>query len=519
DITGRKQAESRIREQAELLNQTSDAIMVADLEGRYTFWNAGAERITGWSAEEILGRSAEQTFLPDSESQLATARHSVMSTGAWHGELNLHHKLTRRPAVLDLRATLVRDDAGRPVARLSIGTDITEKKQLEEQFRRAQRLESIGMLAAGIAHDLNNILAPVLMAAPLLRRPTATPAELRTLATLEQSAERGAALVQQILGFARGAGSEQQLIQVPHIARDIADLITQTFPKSIVFEQHLPADVWSIQANPTQIHQLLLNFCINARDAMPSGGTLRLAARNCVLESASLPAAPGARPGVFLCVEVTDTGTGIPAEKLAQIWEPFYTTKSLGAGTGLGLFTCRGIVNTHRGFVEVRSAVGRGTSFHVYLPAVRAAVKKDYSTAPHLPRGQGELILVVDDEPAVRELATATLTRFGYETLTAVDGAEALEIFSRRSTEIRLVITDLDMPNLDGPALANVLGRLGSPVGILFISGGTAAQQGKLSLPPGANFLPKPFAIEDLLLRVSALLHPAAKTGPRIGLT
>ena len=504
DITARKESERRLREQAEALNKARDAIIVASLDGQITFWNEGAERIIGWTASEAVGKTAEELFGAQFLPQLTAAREAVAAQDAWQGELKLNHK-DGRPLVLDLRMTLIRDAAGRPKSRLSIGTDITEKKKLEEQFLRVQRLESIGMLAAGIAHDLNNVLTPILMAAPMLRVRAADPRDLRLLQTLEHSAERGAGLVRQILAFAHGTGGEPKLIQVKHLARDIVEMIQETFPKNIELEQHIPNDLWPISANPTQIHQVLLNLCVNARDAMPKGGTLSLSTVNRRLDEAQAAAIPGARPGAFVLLEVRDTGTGIPPEALAHIWEPFFTTKGEDKGTGLGLSTVRGIVENHRGFITLQTAAGTGTTFQVYLPAAETEDATAGSVHPFLPRGNGELILLVDDEVNNRDVTHATLARYGYRVLVAGNGTEAIALFVPRREEIRLVITDLNMPNLDGGALARILLRLKPDLRILAISGLVPKP---VDVP--ADFLAKPFKTEALLFKVHALLHPAA---------
>ena len=507
----RRKAEQRIREQADLLNRARDAIVVADRNDRITFWNQGAERLMGWTEAETLGRTVEEVFGLGASPRLLELRHMLAETGSWQGELKAIAK-PGNTVIMQTHSTLIRDEAGAPTARFHIITDITEKKQLQEQLLRVQRLESIGMLASGIAHDLNNVLTPILMAAPMLRQRATDPLDLRLLETLEHSAERGAALVRQILSFAHGTAGEPKLMQVKHLARDIIEMIEETFPKSIKLEQYFAADTRTIRANPTQIHQVLLNLCVNARDAMPQGGLLRLRTENCVLDATLAATIEGARPGTFVLIEVEDTGTGIPAEALKHIWEPFFTTKGEGKGTGLGLSTVRGIVETHRGFIGLQTRVGHGTTFSIYLPAAEVEEKAEGSPPlPKAPRGTGELILLVDDEANNRDVTRATLARHGYRVLVAANGTEAVALFVPRSEEIRLVISDLSMPNLDGAALARILQRLTPNVRILTISGlandtGKSAGAGG---PPGGNFLAKPFKAEALLRKVHALLHPA----------
>lgn len=508
DITERHAAEERIRQQADLLNQARDAIIVTDLKSCITFWNQGATRISGWTSEEVIGQRIEALLGTDFAEKIAATREAITSSEEWRGEIKLPSK-QGTPLVLDLRIALVRDKTGQPVARLSIGTDITEKKKMEDQFLRAQRLESVGMLAAGIAHDLNNVLAPILMAAPMLREHATDPGDLRMLGMLERSAERGAGLVRQILGFAHGIGGEPKLFQVKHLLRDVIGVITETFPKNIRLEEYVPPNLWPIVANPTQIHQVLINLCVNARDAMPQGGTLRLRGENCALDERAAAVIEGARPGAWLVLHVEDTGTGIPPETLARIWEPFFTTKEMGKGTGLGLSTVRGIVNTHLGFVSLQTTPGAGTTFRVYLPAAEGSTEGETVAAERAPRGNGELILIVDDEIHIRDLTVTTLSRYGYRVLAASDGTDAVALFAPRSQEIGLVITDLNMPNLDGQALACVLQRLNPDVKLLAMSGLTSSSHDTPTAASFAHaFLPKPFKTGALLTTVYRLLHP-----------
>ena len=330
------------------------------------------------------------------------------------------------------RLTLVRNEQGQPQSIFAIDTDITEKKQLETQYLRAQRLENIGALASGIAHDLNNVLAPILMGAPLLQEMVKDAKMRHLLKTMETSAQRGAAIVKQVLTFAHGVEGERVPLQPRHLFAEMEGLAAETFPKSIRVEFDAPADLWRVLGDVTQLHQVLLNLCINARDAMPGGGVLTLKAANVVLSREAAEKMPGAQPGSYVCLRITDTGTGIPPEIEAKIFEPFFTTKGVGKGTGLGLSTVRGIVRNHGGFIRVASKIGQGTTFELYLPATKAeqvAVKKD-SAAPW-PHALGEGILLVDDEAAVREVARQALMEFGYRVITAGRGVEALRIFQR----------------------------------------------------------------------------------------
>ncbi|HEY4989376.1 MAG TPA: ATP-binding protein [Opitutaceae bacterium] len=391
------------------------------------------------------------------------------------------------------------------------GNDPGAKKRLDEQHLRTQRLESIGMLASGIAHDLNNVLAPIILAAPILREHATNPEDQRMIASLEKSAERGVELVKQILTFAHGADNVPQLVDIKDLLQETLAATAETLPKNIIVAHNFPSNLWPIMADPTQIHQVLLNLCVNARDAMPSGGTLSISAENALLDEATARKIEGARPGAWIVLHVEDTGTGIPPEVLEHIWEPFFTTKGSGKGTGLGLSTVRSIVENHNGFVSLKTQAGRGTTFRVYLPVPEVPAKPIMSAVAPTKgeRGNGELVLVVDDEPQIRDITAAMLARNGYRVLTAGDGAEAVALFATRSGEIQVLITDLVMPNIDGAALANIAHHSNPAVKILAMSGlSSAGRNGKMERYGGA-FLFKPFKIKALLEAVNGLLHPA----------
>lgn len=509
-------AERRLREQADILNLASDTIIVVDGAQRVTFWNRGAERTFGPTAGQVAGRTLAEVFGADAEKEFEPGRSATLAGQPWHGELRLSDR-AGQPHIMETRLTPIRDEAGQLEGGLLIATDVSARKRIEEQFFRAQRLESIGMLAAGIAHDLNNVLAPILLAAPMLRDHATDPSDLRMISTLEKSAERGAGLVRQILGFAHGADGAHRLLQPKHLLRDAAGFMEETFPKTIEVDQSFPSDLWPVKGNPTQLHQVLLNLCVNARDAMPGGGTLTLRGENAVLDETAAAAIEGGLPGPFVVFHVQDTGTGIAPDVLARMWEPFYTTKASGKGTGLGLSTVRGIVESHGGFVSVHTIPGRGTTFRVHFPAAEFASGEPAGGTPVsvIARGMGELVLVVDDEPGIRNMAAAILARHGYRVLTAADGAEAIALFAPRSKEIRVVITDLSMPNLDGAALAGVVQRINPAVKIIAVSGHGVDADGELHAPPVSDaFIVKPFRPEVLLTTVHELLRAPPNPPP-----
>ncbi len=507
-------------QQLTALQKSEARLATAQTNAKLGSWEYDIRAGTGvWSAElyRLVGR--ESSLGPPSVAELLALIHPddrAAFERLYAPSLQVDHQLrgeyrlirpNRGVMWVEARSDVVRDAAGKRTRLTGTLQDITDKKQFEEQFLRAQRMENIGLLAAGIAHDFNNILTPVLMAAPMLRENVADSDRRKLLAAVEQSAERGAALVGQILAFAHGTGGSRALVHPHHILRELASMITETFPRDLRLEQRIAPDPWPVIANPTQLHQVLLNLCVNARDAMPAGGVLRLGLANCALDAAGAVAIPGGRAGNFVLIEVSDTGGGIRPEILAHIWEPFFTTKSPNKGTGLGLSTVRGIVSSHDGFCSVQSAPDTGTTFRVYLPAAETGqVAEPGSAHPFAHPGQDELLLVVDDEVNVREFACSTLARHGYHVLPAADGLEGAALFTLRQDEIRLVITDIHMPNLAGESLAQHVRRLKPATPLLVISGlvGVGDESARNF---GDAFLLKPFKPDALLVAVHKLLH------------
>jgi PAS domain S-box-containing protein len=471
DITERKAKEQKIREQAALLNIATDAIIVRDLDNRIQFWNQGAESIYGWSAQDAIGRQTSELLYADIPPEIEIAANAVRAQGIWQGEL---HKLTKagKAVIVESRWTLVRDEAGNPRSILSVDTDITEQKSLEQQFLRAQRLESLGSLASGIAHDLNNVLTPILGAAQLLplTLPNLDARNQRLLNMLVDSAKRGSSLVKQILTFARGADGERTTIQVRHILTEIISVARQTFPKSIEISLNLDsADLWLVSVDATQIHQVFMNLYVNARDAMPDGGRLMASAANIVIDATDPKPSLQLPMGSYIVITIADTGSGMTAAMLDRIFDPFFTTKD--TGTGLGLSTVLGIVKAHGGAIEVESAVGGGTSFKIYLPAIDSKEVEPPVLAAAQHDGKGQLVLVVDDEVAIREIAKESLEAYNYRVMLASDGIEAIAIYAQSHHSIEIVLIDMMMPNLDTRSTIETLQRINPQVQIIVMSG------------------------------------------------
>ena len=508
DITESKRAEEQLLEQARLLELTQDAIMVRGLDDRVQFWNRGAEALYGVPRTEAVGKKDSELFETDAAARDA-ATTAVCRTGEWHGEIRQSRR-SGEDLVVDARWTLVRDAEGTPRAILSVHTNITSRKKLEQQILHAQRMDAIGTLAAGVAHDLNNILAPIVMAAPLLRREQSAKEREPIVSMIESSAQRGADVVRQVVMFARGVEGKRIVLQPRHLLREVEKIARCTFPKSIFVHESTPRDLWTITGDATQLHQVLLNLCVNARDAMPNGGTLTLCAQNFDLDDSYVAMAPEGTPGPYVLLSITDTGVGIPPGVLERMFDPFFTTKQPGKGTGLGLSTALGIVKSHGGFIKVYTEFGCGTTFKVFLPAtvsVGEGATLSNQTAPSL--GNGELILLVDDEVAIREVGQAILTKHGYQVVTAEDGSEALAIYVQRSKEIQAVVTDLSMPFVDGVALARALKKLNPAVQIIACSGNASVTRiGELMSLDVKACLTKPFTSESLLHKLHEMLQP-----------
>jgi two-component system cell cycle sensor histidine kinase/response regulator CckA len=513
DITQRKQAEDRIREQAMLLDMASDAIFVRDLEGRIHFWNQGAERLYGWTAAEAAAGGVTKTLTEDIFSQ-AAAQAVLMEKGEWSGEIQ---RVTRDGSKLTVnsRWTLLRGAGSGPAKVLTIDTDITEKKRLQSQFLRTQRMEAIGTLATGMAHDLNNILAPVMMATEVLRWPLPPKEFDETITRIEGSVKRGAEIIKQVLAFGRGAEGKRALLAPRKLVDEIVTMIRQTFPKTVTVNREVAEDLWNVEGDRTQMQQVLLNLCVNARDAMSEGGTLTLDAANTRLGDPQPGQGPELKAGPYVVIRVADTGAGIPPEILDRIFDPFFTTKSHGKGTGLGLSTAIGIVKGHSGTITVTSEPGKGSVFKVFLPAFPGTCASDttFEAKPEsLPRGNGDMILMVDDESEILKANQKILERYNYRVLIAGDGAEGLAAFAHNRKSIKAIVTDIMMPQVDGLGLIRAVKKLDSDVPIIASSGlsrnlGQGSANPELEALRVDKFLMKPYTADVLLRTLNDVLR------------
>ena len=498
DITERKRNEGRFRL---LVDSNVQGVLFWNKNGQVTGSNDAFLSLVGQTRENLeAGRISWVTLTPPESADLdRRALEEIAATGTctpYEKEFMLPDG-SRVPVLIG--AAVFPDN---PEEGVAFVLDLTERKKLEKQFLRAQRMESIGTLAGGVAHDLNNILAPIMMSIAILQRTTDTPQTREILNTIEVSAKRGADIVRQVLSFARGVEGERVEIQPGHLLKDLEHIIKDTFPKDIRLQFSVPSDTWTVLCDPTQVHQVLLNLCVNARDAMPNGGSLAVDVTNCEFDEQYASMNLQARPGRYVNISVTDSGMGIPPGILDKIFEPFFTTKELHKGTGLGLSTVQAIVKSHGGIVNVYSELGKGTTFKVYLPATESSsgAKKNHAEKVSLPRGNGETILLVDDEASILTITGQTLQAFGYRVLTATNGAEAVALYAQHRQEIAVVLTDMMMPFMDGPTTIYAMLKINPEIKIVAASG-LAATGGttKAPAPSVKHFLTKPYTAEALL--------------------
>lgn len=502
DITERKLSEQKILFQASLLDQVKNSVIATDLEERIIYWNKYAEELYQWREEEVRGKNIIDVVVPEgSREAVEKMVKSMTETGHWEGDVPGKRKDGSTFPVYLVLSTL-KDEKGEIIGRIGVGADITEKKTLEMRLLRAQRLESIGTLAGGIAHDLNNILQPILLSIQLLKPGVTGKKYERILNVVESSAERGADLIRQVLSFARGVESVKQPLNVKYLISDVLKIMKETFPKSIAIKTYTDGETRSIVGDYTQLHQVILNICVNARDAMQAGGELAISTRNMSTAEDAAGKYYDLEPGEYVEITITDTGSGIEPENIDKIFDPFFTTKDLDKGTGLGLSTAYGIIKEHGGQIHVESILGKGSRFVVYLPVLPE--KEQQTPGPYdrdgIACGKGETILIVDDEAAVLDITRAILEEFGYKVITANNGYEALDIISDGKKKIDAAVVDMMMPMIGGKTVIRSF-RKKQP-GIKIISASGYQREHELIEMDDDQldaFLSKPFKAETLL--------------------
>lgn len=515
DITERKRAE----EERSLLTFRNQALIHALSEIVYewypitgkVFWEGDYTKILGYTPEEMGNDTTawESRIHPEDKEKIWT---EIEKATKAHHIFEMEYRFLHRDGKyrwMHDRAVLFVNTEGKLEHMYGVFRDITGRKKLEEQMLRNQRMESIGTIAGGIAHDLNNMLGPIVLAIDILHKKISDEESVRLLEMLRRTAHRGAALVKQILTFGRGTEGERTQLSLQQPIEELKKFVESTFPSNIEITTQVSKDLWTVNADPTQIHQVLLNLAVNARDAMPNGGIITINAENITLDSHYAAMAADTKPGLYVVISVSDSGTGIPPDIQQRIFEPFFTTKEAGKGTGLGLSTVYSILKSHGGFINLYSEVGRGTNFRLYFPAViEEEPTKNENVLPKSLEGRGECILLVEDEFVVREVSKVTLESNGYNVLLAADGIEAVSLFAQNGNTIDLIITDMDMPNMDGPTLIRTLQKMQPSLPFIGTSG--LADKAKLATIRELNarlFLSKPYTAEKLLTSIAEVLH------------
>jgi len=509
DITERRKEEQRFRQLSGAVEHSPVSVVITDTKGNIEYVNPKFTQVTGYTLEEAVGQNPRILKSGELSCEFYENLWNTITRGdEWHGEF---HNRKKNGELYWEAASIspITDEHGAITHFVAVKEDITERKRMDEQVLRSQRMESIGTLAGGVAHDLNNILAPIVMSAELLYKETDPGERRQIIGIIEACAKRGADIVQQVVTFARGMDGEHTIVQPRHLANDLETMMRETFPRLITIVNNMPRDLRPVTGDATQLHQVLLNLCINARDAMPHGGTLILTGQNVELDPTQALMMPEAEPGSYTVLEVKDTGMGIPKDIIGKIFDPFFTTKEVGKGTGLGLSTLIGIVKSHRGFVNVQSEVNRGSTFKVYLPAdTGAEAPPGQQNLPLIPAAAQETILVVEDETAIRNVTETVLTRNGYKVLTASNGAEAVAVYAAHSAEIKVVLTDVMMPMLDGINLSRVIKKM-NPDAKMIASTGQPAEvhQAELRDLGVVTLLQKPYSASKLLATLHKVIH------------
>ena len=513
DVTEQKRAEEALRESEKrfrsFMEHSPVAGWIVDAEGRFHYVSPGYYRMFKAKEPDLTGKLISEVIDPALAEEYLANNYTVLHE---HRALEAVEPAVRCDGTtgefMVVKFPMESPDGATWVG--GIAMDITERKRLEQQFLRAQRMESIGTLAGGIAHDLNNSLGPIIMSLDVLESKFPDPDSRELLDIIRTSAQHASNMVRQVLSFGRGVEGPRVEVQIRHLVQEIEKIVNDTFPKNIEVRTNAPRDLWTVVGDPTQLHQVLLNLCVNARDAMPGGGILTISAENISFDAHYAGLNLDAHPGDYVLIRVEDSGVGIPPDVIDKIFDPFFTTKGIGKGSGLGLSSSLGIVTSHDGFIRVQSEAGKGAEFQIHLPAqstAATAADEGAKSETIMPRGNGETILVVDDEPPVREITKKTLEAFGYRVILAADGADAVSIFGSRGGEIDAVLTDISMPIMDGPATIHVLRRMNPQLPIIATSGrATKEQLERIAGLHIDHILAKPSTATELLTEVKRAL-------------
>lgn len=489
----------KLQKQTLFLDKSSDIFLIVDTNWKFIYWNSSFAKVVG---EGIINRinelDARKIFFSLGK-KFDDIAQIVFEKGEWIGEISIL-KADLKEVITVSQFVLLRDSYGNPEAILIIAHDISEVKSLKSQVERATRMETIGALASGIAHDINNLLSPMVLGASMLKGQVKDPNELKVLTLIETNCKRASDILKNLLGYARAMPGHKFVINPKHIIREVLAMIEASFPKSITIKSNIPKNLWNIYADPTQLHEVILNMAINARDAMPEGGTLEIMAKNITLDEVMVSIEPKAKCGPYVVISIADTGTGMPPEIIDKIFDPFFTTKAPGVGTGLGLSTSKGIVEEHGGFIKVKSTVGKGSTFEVWLPARPEAKEVVEEKQKFIYHGNGETVLVIDDEIPVLETTKTVLEKNGYKVIPANGGIKAVGAIANNRSLIKAALCDIDMPQMDGVSTIQALLVYEPALPIIVMTGLLSpAQESKIQKVKYYTLVKKPFSTEEIL--------------------
>jgi PAS domain S-box-containing protein len=509
DITERKQAvEERIR-LATAVDQAAESVIISDKRGTIQYVNPAFERLSGFTKDDIVGRNFRVLKSDTHDEDFYREMYRTISRGkGWAGQIDNRMK---DGSLRQFETTIspIRDDSGAIVNFVSVNRDVTQEVALEAQLLQAQKMEAVGTLAGGIAHDFNNLLQVIQgYTEVLLHGVNEDPSHHEALQKIHRSAKRGAELTGQLLTFSRKVQSERRPLDLNQEVEQVKNLLERTIPKMIEIEVHVDKTPAIVSADPVQVEQALMNLAVNAMDAMPDGGKIIIETERAILDEEFCKTHLGARPGEYVLLTISDTGHGMNKEILEHVFEPFYTTKEVGKGTGLGLAMVYGIVKTHEGYILCYSELDSGTTFKVYLPAlVQSGHWREAGEGDGQLKGGDETILLVDDEKYIRELGVELLTDVGYEVFTATDGEGALQLYRKEQQTIDLVILDLVIPGMGGKKCYEEILKINPQAKILIVSGYSINGPGKEAMEAGAKgFVGKPFDVSHMLTTVRDIL-------------
>ena len=519
DISGLKEAERKLQKSEEryrrlyeeakraeevyrsLIHSSADAVVIYDLEGTVRYVSPAFTALFGWTQEELEGKKIP--FLPEFEKEktMAIIRDLLENGTPCQGYETRRFTKSGELLEISISASRYNDHEGRPAGVLVMLRNISERKELEAKLLQAHKMEAIGTLAGGVAHDFNNILQAISGYTQLLMSGKSPgDGDYEKLKAIETSAERAGKLTRQLLIFGRKVESQLRPVDLNNEVRQVSSLLERTIPRMINIRMNLAPDIGIINADPVQLEQIMMNLGVNARDVMPQGGDLTFETRNRILDEDFSRAHPGCRPGDYVLLEISDTGHGMDRKTVEHIFEPFFTTKETGKGTGLGLAMVYGIVKSHGGYIVCESAPGRGTTFRIYFPALEATVPEPPETedGKAVP-GENETILIVDDDTHVLDIAREMLKALDYTILTAGSGEKALSVYIAHKDRVRLVILDLNMPGMGGEQCLRELLTITPQLKVIVATGYSVTETEKKLLYSGASaFVGKPYRLKEM---------------------